>query len=427
MNFWFIHWKADVLIFKKIFSIFWIWFIFFWIFFEFRTFSWVFFIFELRFTFFWIFFYFLNLWLKYFFWFFHEFRLIIFWIFFFFKFFIFFTIFFLPEISQIMAFFLEFRIWSFLFFLRSELFRFFWDFLFFLITSISHATRAWQAFLKKGNMKSLLKTWEDFSRHEKKALFGTILCILDLFTRLFLSDNQSRHYTFHDQGLFHLSWLMPLQIASNKTDKIVSAFDRSKSNAVFLTSDNFVSSIFDFIFDVLFASSIKNLSALQLDSKQKNKQNRQCIQRFQHWMQFSTFHHEKRLINKLSQQTIVSVHLIVSRSNAAIWQSNNFVSAFDDFSIRCSSSDIKKNSSVHLISSRSNATIWTSTVFHLIALRLSATVLTSRQSSACIWSFHDRVQHVWHHIQSSVHLITSTSNAATFWHQNQQFVCFIVW
>ena len=107
-------------------------------------------------------------------------------------------------------------------------------------------------------------------------------------------------------------------IVSNKTDKIVSAFDYLRSNAVFLTSNNFVSSIFDFIFDVSFASSVKSLFVLQFDSKQKNKQNRQCIRRFQHRMQFSTFHREKRLINGFSQQTIVNVHLIVSRSNAAV-------------------------------------------------------------------------------------------------------------
>ena len=119
------------------------------------------------------------------------------------------------------------------------------------------------------------------------------------------------------------------------------------------------------------------------------KQFRQCI-----WL-----HRDQMQLHW--QQTISSMHLILSRSSAAIWTStafyltamslnatywhqNNFVSAFDDISIKCSSFDIIFNCqciwwhrhqmqswqfhqqtivSVHLIVKQSNATVLTS---HLI-------------------------------------------------------------
>ena len=124
--------------------------------------------------------------------------------------------------------------------------------------------------------------------------------------------------------------------------------------------------------------------------------NRQCIRWFQHRMQFSTFHRERHLINGFSQQTIVNVHLIVSQSNAAVWQSNNFANAFDR--------------------SRSNAIIWHQqtmvSAFDDIDIRCSFDNFINKQSPACIWPFHGRMQPFWHHIQPSVHLMTSASNAA---------------
>ena len=55
---------------------------------------------------------------------------------------------------------------------------------------------------------------------------------------------------------------------------------------------------------------------------------------------------------------------------------DNLQRAFNDIDIKCSSLTIKQ-SSVHLISSRSNAAIRTLTAFYLIAMKLNATVLTS--------------------------------------------------
>ena len=42
----------------------------------------------------------------------------------------------------------------------------------------------------------------------------------------------------------------------------------------------------------------------------------------------------------------------------------------------------------------------------------SSAALAIRQPPACIWPFHGRVQHAWHHIQPPVHLMTSASDAA---------------
>ena len=116
-------------------------------------------------------------------------------------------------------------------------------------------------------------------------------------------------------------------------------------------------------------------------------------------MQHFGIHREKRLINELSQQTIVSVHLIVLRSNAAVWQSNKFVSASDR--------------------SKSSAVIWhqqTISSVHLIVRNQMQSFDINRQLRQCIWSFGVGCSFSDINRQSSVHLMASTSNAvlATF-------------
>ena len=49
-------------------------------------------------------------------------------------------------------------------------------------------------------MESPLGAWDGPSGHGRKALFGAILCILDLFTE-FLFLKNTRFYTFHDQKI----------------------------------------------------------------------------------------------------------------------------------------------------------------------------------------------------------------------------------
>ena len=126
---------------------------------------------------------------------------------------------------------------------------------------------------------------------------------------------------------------------------------------------------------------------------------------------FSAFHREKRLINGFSQQTIINVHLAVSRSNAAVWQSDNFVSALDDLSIGCSSSDYRQNrqciwsfkvgcsslTTDNFVSasdrSGSDAVIWhqqTTSSVHLIVWNQMQQSDINRQFRQCIWSFEIR-------------------------------------
>ena len=78
---------------------------------------------------------------------------------------------------------------------------------------------------------------------------------------------------------------------------------------------------------------------------------------------------------------------MISASGAAVLIIDNFVSASD--------------------ASALGAAIW----HHILTHSQQQLVRVNRQSSACIWPFHGRMQHVWHHIQSSVHLIVSRSDA----------------
>ena len=50
--------------------------------------------------------------------------------------------------------------------------------------------------------------------------------------------------------------------------------------------------------------------------------------------------------------------------------------------------------------------------FDDIGIRCNPDNFINRQSPACIWSFHGRVQQFWHHIQLPVHLMASASGAA---------------
>ena len=110
-----------------------------------------------------------------------------------------------------------------------------------------------------------------------------------------------------------------------------------------------------------------------------HQNNRQCIWWHRHQMQ------------RTDIKTISSVHLIISTSDAAILIFHSIVNASDDIDIRCSSGNF-----------------------------------INKQSSACIWSFYDRAQQFWHHIQPSVHLMTSASDAAFL--TSKSTVClFIVW
>ena len=257
--------------------------------------------------------------------------------------------------------------------------------------------------------------------------------------------------TFNDfTRTFHTSqFISSYQVSCSQVSEI------NQSNATNRHFDRTVNSLFCSQSVSLQLQQASDVSFASTDNREtstlrKNRQNRQYIWRFQHRVQFSTFHHERRLINEFSQQTIVSVHSIVSRSNAAIWQADNFVNAFDDIDIECSSDnqiivsafDRSKSDAVFLTSNNtasasnliaikcSNLSInrlssdrgraGCSNVFdtrqssvHLMASTSHAALTTSsRQPSACIRSFHGRVQHVWHHIQPPVHLMVSASGAA---------------
>ena len=132
-----------------------------------------------------------------------------------------------------------------------------------------------------------------------------------------------------------------------------------------------------------------------------------------------------------------SMHLMTLTSNGVILTSHWIVSTFDDIDIKCNSDNFINRrllagiwpfhdwmqqfwhhiqSSVHLMTSASNAAILTShsivNAFNDIDIKCSFDNFINKQLSACIWSFHDQMQQFWHHIQSSVHLLTSTSNAA---------------
>ena len=127
--------------------------------------------------------------------------------------FYFFYNFFLSEISQATTCFLKFSDSEiFCLFWKFELFRFCENFLIFFITSISHATKAWQAFLKKNNCyEKLFEGMKKSFKTEKKNVFWNYIMYFRFFHGTFLLKN-TRHYTFHDQGLFHLFWLMPLHV-----------------------------------------------------------------------------------------------------------------------------------------------------------------------------------------------------------------------
>ena len=137
--------------------------------------------------------------------------------------------------------------------------------------------------------------------------------------------------------------------ASNKTDKIASASDRSGSGAASLTStDNFASASDRPASGAAAWQSDNFVSALDGIGIECNPDN----------------------------QTTSSVHLIVRDQMQPLWHRDNRQRASDDIDIRCSSLAIRQPP-VHLTSSRSNAAIWALTASHLIALRLNAACLTS--------------------------------------------------
>ena len=94
--------------------------------------------------------------------------------------------------------------------------------------------------------------------------------------------------------------------------------------------------------------------------------------------------------NGLSSQTIVNVHLIILRSNAAVWQSDNFVNTFD----RSKSDAIfltLKQSSVHLMTSILNAVL---TVFSNNRQRAfnSIAIKCSNSNINCLSSDRDEIE-----------------------------------
>ena len=130
----------------------------------------------------------------------------------------------------------------------------------------------------------------------------------------------------------------------------------------------------------------------------RHRQSLACIWSFHDRMQQS------------DNQTTLSVHLIVrnqmqssditdnfvsasdrSRSSAVFLTSDNIVSAFNFIAIECS------NSGINVLS------------FDRGEVGCSNVLISDNRQS--IWSFHDRMQQFWHHIQSSVHLIISASDA----------------
>ena len=125
------------------------------------------------------------------------------------------------------------------------------------------------------------------------------------------------------------------------------------SNVSFALTDNSVSSIFD------------------------NKQNRQCIRRFQHRMQFSTFHREWRC------SQLAATNFRNRQLSACIWP----------FHDRMQQSDINRQPSVHLMTLTSDAVLATFSnnrqrAFDRFTIECSS--LTIKQLRQCIWSFEVR-------------------------------------
>ena len=249
-----------------------------------------------------------------------------------------------------------------------------------------------------------------------------------------------KHQTISSERFIRIKFISFYQVFCNQVSEINRSnatnrhFDRA-INSLFCNQS--VSLQFQQTSDVSSAST-NNFASSTFD----NRQNRQCIRRFQHRMQSSAFHREWRCsqltatdfrnrqpsaciwsfydrMQQSDNQTTSPVHLMHQYRMQSSGITDNFVSASDRLESGAVSLTSHFRRTVSIISSASTDNRWASILrknqtissVHSTISALNA-ILTIRQSRQCIWSFEIECSFSGIETIANVHLMTSTSDAA---------------